>query len=96
MDKESIVKLTRHNAELLFFIFFEECGELMKEISKYIRGNHNVDSIKEEVGDCLIMIEQIKVFFNIKDEDLEEIINQKITRTLEREGIKWVLTLTQE
>lgn len=38
---------------------FEEMAELMKELSKSLRGADNVESIAEEIADVQIMLDQI-------------------------------------
>ena len=58
----------------------EEIAELIKEISKYFRRKDNRENIIEEVGDVYIMLEQMKIIFNITDEELNTIIDQKIER----------------
>ena len=45
-------------------IAMEECSELIKELSKVLRGKCNVDNISEEIADVQIMIEQLKIIFN--------------------------------
>ena len=44
-------------------IAVEECSELIKELSKTLRGKNNVDSISEEIADVQIMLEQLKIIF---------------------------------
>lgn len=45
-------------------IAMEECSELIKELSKTLRGKSNVDNISEEIADVQIMLEQLKIIFN--------------------------------
>lgn len=45
-------------------IAMEECSELIKELSKTLRGKCNVDNISEEIADVQIMLEQLKIIFN--------------------------------
>jgi len=56
MSKNKLTKLSE-----LMIITMEECGELIQACSKAIRCNdyHN-DSLKEEIGDVMCMIELIK------------------------------------
>lgn len=49
-------------------IAFEEMGELTKELSKNFRGVSNRDAIAEEVADVIIMMEQLCMIYNIKEE----------------------------
>ncbi len=41
-------------------------------------------NIKEEIADVMIMLEQIKYLLSISDTDINEIIDQKLNRQLER------------
>ena len=66
----------------------EELSELIKERAKYMRGNGNEENLQEEVCDCTIMIDQLKMMFLFDEDDNDEIINMKIKRTLKRLGIK--------
>lgn len=60
----------------------EEMSELMKEICKDFRGNTNKDAIKEEIADVLVMIEQLRIIYDIKLSDVHKIMNEKIERAL--------------
>jgi NTP pyrophosphatase (non-canonical NTP hydrolase) len=62
-------------------VAMEECSELIKEISKYLRGKSNRDNIIEEVADVLIMIKYLQLILNISDEELNEMKQFKINRT---------------
>lgn len=43
----------------------EEMAELTKELSKNLRGRENLPQIAEEVADVEIMLEQIKIIFDL-------------------------------
>jgi len=49
-------------------MLFEEFGELMQAISKNQRGNPNRPEIVEEIADCIIMLEQMQIVYNIETE----------------------------
>ena len=42
-------------------VTMEECAELQKEISKYLRGQPNPAALAEEIADVEIMLEQLKL-----------------------------------
>ena len=42
-------------------IAMEECAELTKEISKYLRGKPNPAALAEEIADVEIMCDQLKL-----------------------------------
>ena len=60
-------------------MLLEEMSELQKEICKHWRGEDNVLHIAEEVADVEIMLEQIKMIFDI-DPDVEAQRNYKVSR----------------
>lgn len=75
----------------------EEMAELMVAVNKYHRAlelydieyesaflDIRKDDIAEEIADVTIMLEQIKYLLNVSDTDINEIIEQKLNRQLER------------
>jgi NTP pyrophosphatase (non-canonical NTP hydrolase) len=62
----------------------EEMSELTKEICKYKRfqeKEHNYrESIKEEIADVLIMIEQLKYIFKYTNEDIDLVKQNKLNK----------------
>jgi NTP pyrophosphatase (non-canonical NTP hydrolase) len=57
----------------------EELAELQKEISKQIRGENNIRKIAEEVSDVLICLDQLDMFFDLK-ESIEFYVEYKLKR----------------
>jgi len=60
----------------------EECAELIQAISKRKRYN-NIKArlnVIEKIADVTIMLEQLKIMFNISDEILEDEVDCKIDR----------------
>ena len=51
-------------------VAMEECAELIKECSKMLRGQGNIDHLIEEIADVLICIEQLEVMYNIDNGDV--------------------------
>ena len=68
-------------------VAIEELSELQKELCKALRNNANYDNIVEEIADVEIMIEQMKIYFNIFNKDLERMKKRKVERTKERLGL---------
>lgn len=73
----------------------EEMAELTQAINKAWRMGNDFDNllvqkrnIKEEIADVTIMLEQMKYLLQISDTDIEQIIEQKLNRQLERIGDK--------
>lgn len=83
---EQIIKVGTPEKQII--VAMEELSELIKELAKYMRGNGNEENIQEEVCDCIIMIDQLRLMFKLDAYDIDEIINMKIKRTLKRLGIK--------
>lgn len=67
----------------------EECAEFIQAVCKCKRGKKGAfENLKEEVADVLIMAEQMRQY--IGAETVDQIINQKLKRQLDRmieEGI---------
>ena len=64
---------TYTNAMIVFgeenqlIIAIEELSECQKEICKILRGGEDFRHLAEEVADATIMLEQIRMMFNIND-----------------------------
>ena len=61
-------------------VAMEECAELAKEISKQIRGSGARTNLLEEMADLAICLKQLQLMYNIPDDDLQLVINQKLAR----------------
>ena len=62
----------------------EELSELQKEVCKDLRGHGNQKHIIEEMADVLIMIEQLKIMKDISNEDIQNVIDFKTKRLIDR------------
>ena len=65
-------------------VAIEELSELQKELCKVLRDKPNKENIIEEMADCIIMLNQMQLYFSISDEELHQEINYKLNRTKER------------
>lgn len=65
-------------------VAIEEFSELIKEICKSKRTMENRDNIIEEMADCYIMLEQIKIIFGIKNSSIYAMMEQKLERLKNR------------
>jgi NTP pyrophosphatase (non-canonical NTP hydrolase) len=72
--------------EMQLNVAIEEFSELTKEICKHKRGADNFSHIVEELADCYIMLEQMKIMFNLDLEStyINDAINNKIERLKQR------------
>ena len=73
----------------------EECYELIEAISDYVyetdaeESNECFNHMEEEFADVMVVLEQIKVHYELDNHRIMEIMEKKIDRTLERiEGDK--------
>ena len=69
-------------------IWIEELGELQHEITKSLRGMLNKEHLIEELADVLICLEQLKIKYNISDEELQKWIDYKYNRNCKRQEQK--------
>lgn len=60
--------LAHYGAEAQTLMMFEEMSELQKELCKRSRGADNVDAIAEEIADVEIMLEQMKLLHDCKND----------------------------
>lgn len=72
LNDKAILKraIDKWGPELQIIVAIEELSELQKELTKHLRGKKNKEAIIEEIVDVEIMIEQLKIIFEIMDERL--------------------------
>jgi len=46
--------------------------------------NYEIKHIAEEIADVMVMLKQFQYYYNIDDEEIENIMKEKIKRQLER------------
>ena len=85
MNKKDIYKraLKVFGKQNQITMVFEETAELQKELSKHLRGEDNIDHIAEEIADVEIMLEQMKILFDIEDR-VGQYKGEKINRLNDR------------
>lgn len=88
LDKNKInnvcEKLLKKYGEKQLIVAVEELSEMIKAITKSLRGNFDIENITEEIADVFIILEQLKLYFNIGETELNEVIEFKINRTKEK------------
>lgn len=82
--KEFVKEIIAKYGKLQLVIAIEEMSELTKEISKDLRGKGNREHIIEEMADVQLMLDQIKEYYNISQDDIYKIKRKKILRTQQR------------
>ena len=65
-------------------ICMEECSELQKEVSKFLRREGNQTALVLEMADVLICIEMLKKMYGVPDDLLDAAITLKQDRTMKR------------
>jgi hypothetical protein len=75
--------IARNGMLLQSIVAIEELSEVQKEICKYLRGNNNREQIAEEVADATIMLEQLRVIFDI-NEPVCRYMDEKVQRLADR------------
>ena len=86
---EIYTKLLKLYGDKQIIIAIEELSELQKELCKSLRSNYNYGNIVEEIADVEIMLEQMKIYFGINENEIEEMKEIKTKRTRERLGL-WI------
>lgn len=85
MDRTKLkIIIEKYGKEPQVDMCIEEMSELTKALLKERRGKGNIKDIAEEIADVQIMLEQMKWIFEIEDDEINEIIDYKLNRTLER------------
>ena len=65
-------------------VCMEECSELIKEISKFIRGKGNTPHLVDEMADVYICLDMLKKMYAVDEQVLEATISAKLDRTMAR------------
>lgn len=84
-ENETVLEqaIETYGADAQLNVAIEEFAELTKEICKYKRYADNTKAIIEEMADCYIMLEQMKMIFGLDNADISNAMDRKIRR-LER------------
>lgn len=72
-----------YGLETQIIVAIEECSELQKELTKYLRGNQNRQFIAEEIADVIIATEELRYYLDL-GLSVEIIKKIKIDRLKER------------
>ena len=66
-------------SEMQTIVCIEELAELAKELTKYLRGDGDIDRIADEIADVRITVEQMVLFHDIAPE-VDEHTEAKLKR----------------
>lgn len=75
--------IDRYGTEAQLMMVLEEMSELQKEICKWFRGKRDRDAVADEVADVEIMLEQVRMIFQIED-IVDDQIEKKVNRLRDR------------
>lgn len=85
IDKKIVEKTIKHyGKETQSIVVMEECAELIRAISKELRGKSDKKHLAEEMADVYICLELLKQMYKISDSDLQEWIYFKQNREVKR------------
>ncbi len=73
-----------YGAETQLNVAIEEFSELIKEICEHKRYMDNTEAIIEEMADCYIMLEQMKMIFGLGSTVIPDAMDKKIKRLKSR------------
>ena len=92
MTVEKFVRyiMDKNGKNYQFTIAKEEMSELIKKLSKNIRGENNRNEIAEEAADVFMCLKEIFCFFDIDELEIQQILHQKIEKyyKVDPEGAK--------
>lgn len=87
LHEEDLQKSIEINGEVKKkIICMEEPAELIKAISKDLRGKLDRDNMVEEMADVLICVTMLKLMHGVSDEELQHWIDYKVERQKERDN----------
>lgn len=77
------IALATYGPESQTRMLFEEMAELQKELCKNARGHNNKAQIAEEIADVYIMLRQMVILHDCRD-DVQKWVEYKLARLTER------------
>ena len=82
INNKNVDKLTKNKkySEVMHFMSMEELAELQQAISKKARGKKDNENLIEEIADSLICIDFLLHKYEIKESELNKVIDSKIDR----------------
>ena len=85
--REKILKILKYKGERTQVLkALEEMAELQSALLHAMSGTDSVTHVREEIADVCVMMEYLKIIFNLTD--CEERAEAKLNRELERIGME--------
>lgn len=83
--KNKVIEMLEHGSfPMNNMICVEELAELQKEVSKMFRCKGNKQNLLEEMADVSIVLEMLKIMYEVNDLELEAMTVKKMARNIER------------
>lgn len=83
--KEDLFKIINTYGVMPQLKYFQsEVFELGEAIIKEQYGEDDINHIVEEIADVTVMLKQFQYYYGISDEEIEDVMKQKIERQLKR------------
>lgn len=82
--KAKAKRVARHYGINQAIVAIEELSELQKELCKMERGLGTLDHLTEEIADVYVMLEQLKIIYEVDPEEIERQMNEKLDRQIFR------------
>lgn len=76
--------IQKFGEEKQIVVAIEELSELQKALCKYLRNGELTYNLLEEIADVTIMLEQLKIIFEIDNKEVVKAIYEKELRIEER------------
>jgi NTP pyrophosphatase (non-canonical NTP hydrolase) len=83
--------LGKHDKRNQLLKLIEELAELLKATSDVLRDDTITDNFREELADVYVMCQQAQMIFKITDEDINDMAEKKLDRTLINEEKLWTV-----
>ena len=84
MDDVNSRAIVKYGMKLQSVVCMEECAELSKEVSKFIRGKGSKEALTEEIRDVYICLDMLRKMYAISSGAVADVIRKKLERTGER------------
>ena len=76
--------ITKHENKNPIITTIDTLNKVANNISGKEYKMLSIENIKEEIADCMVILEQFKLHYGISNEEITKIFWEKVNRTLER------------
>ena len=85
ISQKSIIAedLVKHGDLKQKVVLFENMSKLIQAVCKELRGIGSIENITNGLSDVMISLQQLQMMYNIKDEDIHDIVSRKLKDVLE-------------